>query len=296
MDRLLCMEAFVRVSDAGGFSQAARRWGCSKAVVSKYISQLEEGLDVQLFQRSTRGVTLTAAGDAHLARCRRILTLIEEADAEARKDSGEPRGPLRVSAPHGLFSEGREAVIASFVSRFPDVALTLTPTNRLVDLANERVDVAVRVTAPRDSSLIARKLISMPFSLVASPGYLAEFGQPSTPEALAEHWCVTDGGHSERPTWVFGAGEGRTEVRPRVRVMAGSPFLARDLAIRGHGLAVCPHILVVDAILAGTLVELWPGLLATRWGIYAVTSQRRHLPARARAFLAHLKQEVSSWV
>lgn len=284
MDRLTSIEAFVRVADAGSFAGAARSWGRSRAVMSKYVSQLEEHLGVRLLHRTTRSVSLTDAGRVHVERCRQILTLLDESEAQLRADHVAPRGLLRVTAPPGFLSKYRQVVISDFLKRFPEVELEIDLTHRMVDLVEERIDVAIRLTRPGDSSLIARRLAPAPLVLVASPTYLERAGVPSTPGDLAGHACLVDTNFRFRNRWPVGG----VVVEVGGPARANSPLLVRDLALDGLGIALTPALLVEEALADGTLVEVLPGEVDTDWSVWAVTSDRRHLPARARAFLDHL--------
>ncbi|MFZ1862672.1 MAG: LysR family transcriptional regulator, partial [Polyangiales bacterium] len=187
MDRLLAMEAFVRVVDAGSFSAAARQWGRSKAVVSKYVSALEEHLGVQLLRRTTRSLSLTEAGRAYRERCADVLGEIDAVEASLREDLAAPRGLLRVTAPPGLASHYLEIMTKDFVERFPDITIDLDLTHRMVDLVEEHIDVAIRVTDPRDSSLVARRIAPAPILAVAAPSYLRRRGTPKKPADLRDH-------------------------------------------------------------------------------------------------------------
>ena len=169
MDRLLAMEAFVRVVDAGSFSAAARQWGRSKAVVSKYVSALEDHLGVELLRRTTRSLSLTEAGRAYRERCTDVLGEVQSLEASLREGVAAPRGPLRVSAPPGLASHYLEVMTKDFIERYPDVTIDLDLTHRMIDLVEENIDVAIRVTDPRAASLGARRLAPVARVAVAAP-------------------------------------------------------------------------------------------------------------------------------
>ncbi len=292
MDRMVCMEAFVRVAEAKSFAEAARRWGRSKTVVSKYISQLEEHLGVALLHRSTRSVALTDAGVGHYENSRQVLSLLAESEAQLQAADGEVSGRLRVSAPAGLLSMGRPPLVASFLSRYPSVELDLDINDQLVDLIEDRIDVAIRVTRPEDSSLIARKLAPVSLLLVASPGYLEAHGVPPTPEALAGHRCLLDGDYRLHPRWPFEVDGRQFHVKVSGAVRANDLFMVIDLALQGQGIALVPRALALPHLRSGGLQEVLPGTVDIAWSVYAVTSQRRLVPARARAFIEHLKRFV----
>ncbi|MEM9071225.1 MAG: LysR family transcriptional regulator [Myxococcota bacterium] len=292
MDRLQSMEAFVRVAEVRSFAEAARRWGRSKAVVSKYVGHLEAHLGVQLFQRTTRSVVLTDAGRAHFDSCQQILALVEESETQLKDDHVSLTGSLRVTAPPGLVSEERRVLVASFLRRYPRVSLDLDVTYRMVDLVEERVDVAIRVTQPRDSSLVARKLAPAEMVLVASPAYLSSSPPIHGPEDLRQHACLVDRNFGFQPRWPFVIGGRRQSVEVAGPVRANDPFVVRDLALEGMGVALIARVLARRELAEGRLTEVLPGTVDLQTGIYAITSQRRRLPARVRAFLEHLRREL----
>ena len=293
MDRLLSMEAFVRVVDAGSFAEAARRWGRSKAVVSKNVAQLEEHLGTRLLQRTTRYVGLTEAGRVHLDACRQVLSGLEEAEDRLRMEHTAPSGLLRITAPPGFLSVYRRTVLAGFLERYPAVSLEIDLSPAFVDLVDARMDVAIRLTEPEDSSLVARRLGPAPLVLVASPGWVARHGAPDRPEDLSGLPCLCDTNFRFHPRWPFLVDGRRVQVAVSGPVRVNSPLLVGDLVRDGLGVGLLPRMLVAEDLERGDLVELLPGTVDTSWSIYAVTSQRRLLPARARAFIEHLRRSLA---
>jgi DNA-binding transcriptional LysR family regulator len=288
MNRLLAMEAFVRVVDAGGFSAAARTWGRSKAAVSKYVSQLEEHLAVELLRRTTRSLSLTDAGRAYHRRCADVLEELDALDATVRESTLSLRGTLRITAPPGFASRYLPVMTTDFVAAHPHVALDIDLTHELVDLVEREVDVAIRVTAPRDSALIARKIAPAPIVAVAAPAYLERRGTPRRPSDLARHDCIVDTNFRNQHRWRFHH-RGRSEtVSVSGPFRVNSPTAVRDLAIAGHGIALTPSFVVTDQLACGDLVPLLRGKIAMNWSIYAVYRRRRYVPARVRAFIDHL--------
>lgn len=288
MDRLACMEAFVRVATLGSFSAAARSSGLSKAAVSKYVAALEAHLGVQLLRRTTRSLSLTDAGRTYQRRCADLLEEIAALEGALRHDSAAPRGLLRVTAPPGLAESYGHVLFTEFRARYPEVRLAVDLTHRMLDLVEEGVDLAIRVTVPEDSTLVARHLAPAPIRAVAAPTYLLKRGMPGHPAALREHDCLIDTNFREQSRWRFVV-EGQpvaVEVDGPFRV--NSPATIKELAIAGHGIALIADFVVRDALADGRLVELFSGHLDYAWGIYAVYPRRRYLPARVRVFIEHL--------
>ena len=288
MDRLKTMEAFVRVVDAGSFSAAARQWGRSKGVVSKYVAALEENLGVQLLRRTTRALSLTAVGSAYHDRCVALLAELDAMESALHAEHLAPRGCLRITAPPGLATTHLAMITSDFVARHPHVTLDVDLTHRMVDLVAEGIDVAIRVTDPQDSSLVARHIAPAPLVLVASKQYLRKHGRPKQPRDLKRHACLIDTNFREQHRWRFRQGERTESVSVDGCYRINSPVAIRDLAVAGHGVALCPKFVVSDDLKQGRLVELLKGSVAFDWSIYAVYPRRRFLSARVRAFVDHL--------
>jgi len=296
VDRLLAMEAFVRVVDAGSFSNAARQWGRSKAVVSKYITSLESHLGVQLIQRTTRSLSLTEAGRAYRERCTDVLGEIQALEASLREAVAAPRGPLRITAPPGFASHYLDVMTKDFLVRFPEVTLDLDLTHRMVDLVEENIDLAIRVTDPRDSSLVARRIAPAPIIAVAAPSYLRRRGTPKNPTDLRDHDCLVDTNFREQQRWRFRTRDNaKTEtVTVHGPLRINNPDAVRDMAEAGLGIALVPKFVATQSLRAGTLREVLKGRVAFDWSILAVYPRRRYLPLRVRAYVDHLVEQIGS--
>lgn len=292
MDRLLAMEAFVRVVDAGSFSTAARQWGRSKAVVSKYVNALEDHLGVQLLRRTTRALSLTEAGRAYRERCADVLGEVEALEASLREGLAAARGTLRVTAPPGLASHHLDVMTKDFVERFPEVTIDLDLTHRMVDLVEENIDVAIRVTDPRDSSLVARRIAPVPIVAVAAPSYLGRRGTPKKPADLRNHDCLVDTNFRDQQRWRFRKGKKTETITVDGPFRINNPEAIRDLAASGLGIALVPEFLVRDSLQNGSLCEVLPGTVALHWFILAVYPRRRYLPLRVRAYVDHLVERM----
>lgn len=288
------MEVFVRVVERGGFSAAARDLRMTPSAVSKLISRLEARLDARLINRSTRKLQLTPEGAAFHDRSLRVLADIAEAEREA--SAGEaPRGRLRVNSNIGFGLRVLAPILPRFLDAYPEVALDLSLTDQVIDLMDERADVAIRVGRLRSSQLMARKLGESRKVVVASPDYLARQGTPRTVSDLEHHQLM--GFHLARSVqdWMFLDEAGvATPYAANARVLVGDGETMRRLSLEGVGLGRQGRFHVEKDIAAGRLVpvmeDLNPGDIEEIHAVYV--GQGGHLPARVRAFIDWLAREV----
>ena len=245
---------FVRVVELGSFTKAADALGLSKAAVSKYVNRLEHRLSARLLHRTTRRLALTEAGEALFARSRAALAEIAEAENDVAQLTGKPRGLLRVTAP-GYFGVTTLAPrLKDFRLRYPDIQLDLDLSDRIVDIVKERFDVAVRISALGDSSLVATRLAPCPTALVASPAYLRRRGTPKSPVDLADHEGI---GYSIVKTpneWRLRGVKGRSvTVTVRSTIRCNNDFALKQFALDGLGIAFFPRFFVEAELASGKL-------------------------------------------
>jgi DNA-binding transcriptional LysR family regulator len=287
------MEVFTRVVELGGFSTAARAFRMTPSAVSKLVARLEARLGVRLINRSTRKLQLTPEGSAFYERALRILDEISAAEREAAIGA-TPSGLLRVntSVPFGL--RLLLPLLPDFAKRYPDIKVEVVLTDLVVDLLEERADVAIRVGLMRESRLLARKLGESRMVVVASPGYLNERGTPKTPDDLADHNLLRFGFAKWENGWPFKIGGETIAVMPSGNALVSDGEAMQHLAVAGMGLARLARFHVEADIKAGRLV---PVLEAFNPGdiepIHAVfVGHGGQLPARVRAFLDYLVETV----
>lgn len=287
------MEVFVRVVALGGFSAAARAFGMTPSAVSKLVARLEARLGARLIHRSTRKLQLTPEGEAFHQRCLRILGDIDEAEREAAAGAA-PRGRVRVNAnvPFGLHH--LLPLVPGFLARHPEVALDIVLTDRVIDLLEERADVAIRTGPLRSSPLIARKLGASPMVVVAAPRYLRQHGIPRGLGDLERHNRIGFNFARSLDEWPFREGGGIKTLPAAGNVQAGDGETARRLALAGVGLARLSLFHIGPDIRAGrlrpVLEKFNPG---DTEDIHAVfIGQGGPLPARVRAFIDYLAKTV----
>jgi DNA-binding transcriptional LysR family regulator len=293
MDRLAIMEAFARVAESGSFSEAARRLGASKSLVSRQVAALEAELGARLLHRTTRSLTLTEEGRGYHAEVVRILAEIQDANMSVSRMQAAPRGRLKVNAPMSFSFLHLAPMIPDFLRRFPEVDLDMTLNDRYVDLIEEGFDVAVRIGRLADSSLVARKLAPMRPVICASPAYLRERGVPEKPDDLGKHLCLCNSTNMLIDEWRLVDRDGRpvmVQIKGRLRANNGDAL--RIAALQGLGLVNLPTFFVGGDLQAGTLVSVLSDYMPQDAGIYAVYPHSRHLLPKVRAFIDFLAERI----
>lgn len=293
MDSLDLLRTFSEVASSGSFSRTARHLALSKATVSKYIASLEGRFGVRLLNRNTHAVSLTDAGQLLLERSRPILELAELTRAELQDRARVPSGRLRISAPHGMDLTELPGLIHSFLGHYPEVSISLVLTNRMIDLAEEGIDIALRFGAPADENLIVRKLVSMALSVCASPMYWRRHGVPAHPGELAQHVALFSTQLHPLPKWRFEA-DGRpfdVAVRGRLDATEAGPLI--QAALLGGGVVYLPTVMLQPYIESGRLVPVLSDFVRRDMWLSAVYLQRRHSTAVHRALLDFLAQRLN---
>lgn len=289
MDNLTDIAVFVRVVQRGSFTLAADELEISRAAASKYVSRLEERLGARLMQRTTRRLSLTEAGAALFEASRGALERIEEAESAIARFQSEPRGRLRVSAPmsFGILHLGPE--LAEFARAHPHVSLDIAFDDRYVNLVEEGFDVAIRIGKLADSTLVARKLAATRLVACAAPSYIAEHGEPETPEDLVAHNCLLYSYLATANVWRFTAPDGReVSVAVSGNLRANNGIVEAQAAVAGMGILLTPTFYVGPHIRDGRLQRILRAYRAPEIGIHAVYAQRSHVPPKVRAFVDFL--------
>jgi DNA-binding transcriptional LysR family regulator len=294
MDRLDAMNTFVAVAELQSFAAAARRLGLSPSVVTRGVAALEERLGLRLLQRTTRSVALTDAGARYLARARRILADVEEAEGEALAERTAPTGRLVVAAPNVFGRVYVAPALTTYLARHEAVVGELFLADRLVNLVEEGVDVAVRLGMLPDSSLVARVVGHTRRVLVGAPAYLEAHGRPLSPEALTQHRLIHFTSLTPTPEWRFFHGEQVEHVAFRPSFATNSADAALEHAERGQGLALVLGYQAEASIRAGRLEVLLRDHEPPPIPIQLVYPTSRLLSAKVRAFADHVT-ETCTW-
>ena len=294
MDRIDAMQAFVAVADLQGFAPAARKLGLSPSALTRLVAALEDRLGARLLQRTTRQVTLTDAGARYLDRARRILADVEEAEAAAEGERTRPSGRLVVSAPVGFGRLHVSPVMSAYLKRHGEVAVELRLEDRVINLVEDGVDLAVRTAHLPDSSLVARQVGDMPRIVVASPDYLARRGEPNTPAAIAAHETIQFGATAAPSDWRFVEDGREVRVASTPRFTTNSSDAAIQYAEAGGGLTRVMFYQAAAALKAGRLKIVLAKFEEPPLPIHLVYPTSRLLSAKVRAFV-DLVTEIADW-
>ncbi|WP_371763518.1 LysR family transcriptional regulator [Massilia sp.] len=285
MDRLEAMSILLAVVDAGSLSGAARRLGMPLPTVSRKVAELEAHLRARLLHRTTRQLSLTEAGAAYVAACRRILDDVGEAERIATGEYGAPKGELTVTAPIVFGRLHIVPVVAEFLAQYPEIRIKLLLTDRVVHLMEEQIDVALRIGELPDSTLVASRVGTVRTVVCASPAYLAQRGVPAGPEALAAHDCIGFDVLESRRAWVFGDGKSTVSVPVIPRLEVNTAEAAIAAATLGVGLIRVLSYQVADAVGNGALGVILRDYEPAPLPVSLVHKGQTPLPRKLRAFL-----------
>ncbi|MDC7709736.1 LysR substrate-binding domain-containing protein [Vogesella indigofera] len=287
MDRVTAMRVFADVAASGSFSASAERLEMSRAMVTRYVAEMEQWLGARLLQRTTRRVTLTDAGEQALRRCLQMLALVAEVEDEVAPADAGLRGQLRLTSSMSFGHAHLAAALAEFLVQHPQLKIDLNVGDATLNLVEARIDLAIRISSEPDPALIARPLTVCDSVLVASPGYLAAAGTPQTPTALAGHRCL---GHSNvgRSSWRFLRGETQETVNVATRFTANDATVLLHAALADGGISLQPTYLANPWLQRGELLAVLPDWQPPPMTIYALYPSRRHLSPAVRALLDFL--------
>ena len=285
MDKFIEMQSLVAVVELGSFVKAADALALSKAAVSRHLAQLEARLGVRLLHRTTRRLSLTEEGEVFYARCKALLTEVDEAEAEVTERGGEAVGQVRINAPLTFGILHLAELWGAFKAMHPRVSLDVTLVDRVIDLVEEGYDLAVRIGQLPGSSLIARKLATTRLVLCASPQYLAHAGTPSHPDELAEHATLAYSYFEHGDEWPFEGPGGPVTVKVRPTMRTNNGDTCRVGALLHQGIVLQPTFLVGPDIEAGRLVEVLPQYRSLEVDIHAVYPTRKHVSPKVRLLI-----------
>ncbi|WP_075256377.1 LysR family transcriptional regulator [Herbaspirillum camelliae] len=304
MDRLMAMQVFVTVVDSGSLSAAAEQLDLSRPVVSRYVAELEDWVGARLLHRTTRRLSLTPAGNELLPRCRQMLDYSEDMRHALDAPDETPRGLLRITASTSFAQTQLIQAVVEYGRRYPGVAVDLLALDRTVNLVEERIDLAIRMTNRLEPNLIARPLGVCRSIICATPDYLARHGLPRKVEDLALHNCLTHS-YVGRSLWQFDpkkkkakSGRGASAPKP-LTVAVGGSISANEVTVllqavlAGVGIGHMPAYTVAPLVASGQLVQLLPDYEPLQLGMYGVYASPKHMPATLRTMLDFLAQRFA---
>ena len=292
MDRLNAMRVFVTVVDLGSQSAAADHLELSRPVVSRYLAELEAWVGARLLHRTTRKLSLTAAGSETLPRCRQMLELSEDMQAAVGSAGGTPRGLLRISVSTSFGQSQLAAAVTDYVRLNPGVTIDLQMLDRTVNLVDERIDLAIRTSRELDPNLIARQLTVCRSVLCASPAYLREHPAPRQVDGLSQHNCLTHS-YFGKSLWHFTCDGEELSVPVQGNISANEASTLLSATLSGAGVSLLPSYQAGVHVQRGDLVRLLPDAEPRVMNIYAVYASRKHMPAALRSMLDFLAQRFT---
>ena len=288
MDKLASIRAFTKVVGHGSFSEAARVLRISRSAVSKYVSDLEEELGVQLINRTTRSVGPTQDGHIYYERCLAILADLEEADLAISHAQVNPRGTLRVNAPMSFGTLHLGRAVADLMAKYPKLRIELILSDELVDPVQDGFDVTVRVAELPSSSLIARAIVPAHRVVCGAPSYLKGRGAPTHPSELKAHDCLSYGYLATANRWKLTGPDGDHWIKIPGTLCTNNAEVLKDAAIKGLGIALLPTFIAGPELRNGTLREIMTDYKAPELTLYAIYPPNRHLSVKVRVFIDFL--------
>lgn len=288
------LRLFAAIADQGSLSAAARLLGVQKSTVSRELALLENSIGHRLLERTSRQIRLTEVGQLLLFHAHRVMDEIKVAEASIEALSNEPSGRLNISLPHAVAQKLVLPLLPAFLETYPRISVGLDLSVQNKDLVADGVDLAIRVGELPPSSLIARRLGTLPIILVAAPAYLATAGTPQSAQELEYCETIALGGHRARYEWLLETPQGPGKVTIQPRVTATEVGMVRDLAIAGLGIASLPRAFVADDLSAGTLVHVLPDITRGAPPIHAVYPSRQSLAPKTRAFIELVMASIAT--
>lgn len=296
MDRLKAMETFVRVVREGSFAAASDQLGLSRAIVTKHVMQLEKQLGARLINRTTRRFSVTEIGQTYFDFCVRVLQDMAEQDALVNRLQEEPRGELKVLAPKSFGSLYLGNIVSDFMERYPEIRVTLMLSDvsmHGLDLVEHGFDLAIRVQAPSDSSLVTRRIGALQWVLCASPAYLAAHGEPQTLDDLTRHKCLLHSKHGDG-VWHFDTSHGQQPVKVAGVISTNSVMVLHQVARNNMGIALLPTYCVGPDLATGALKQVLRDYAGPHESIYVLYPHRHLVATKIRLFIDFVAARISA--
>ena len=288
MDKLDAMQTFVRVAEAGSFIAVANQLQVARSVVTRQIAALEKHLGAKLITRSTRSLTLTAAGSAYLEKCRVILNMVDAAESTLAEEKAVPRGRIRLGLPLSYGLQELMPALLDFAQAQPFIELIMDLSDQRANLIEEGLDLSIRITADLQPGDIVRKLGQCRLLTLAARGYLAQHGEPRHPSDLRHHECLIYARTSATTQWTYRENDQTLQVPVRGRIVANNGSALTEAAARGMGITRQPDFIAAPWLARGQVQAVLQDFEIPALGIYAVLPSNRYIPHRVSALIEHL--------
>ena len=282
------MALFVEVANVMSFRQAAEITGVPNSTLSRRISALEKAIGLRLLHRTTRKIELTEAGQLYYERCRRIVEEAKLAHQQLSDIAENPSGTVRVSAPIDFATHFIAPLLPEFSKQYPEIELEFDLSSRRVDMTSEYFDVAIRAGESESSSLIARKLANFHHYVYGSPAYLAQYGEPQSPDELTQHQCFNI---VKSANWALHSKDKSADIKVNSKLFVNSIGMIKQLIVLNMGLGLLPQEMITDELAQGTLQRILPDWQSSPVPIYAIT-ETRLLPAKTRCFINFIQSKL----
>ncbi|KPC27752.1 Regulatory protein [Pseudomonas syringae pv. cilantro] len=289
MDRIMAARVFIAINERGSLIAAAEALDMSRAMVTRYLAQMERWAGARLLHRTTRKLGLTASGQVTLLRCQQLLELADAVPLAADTQVDEPRGMLRIACSQSLAQAALAPAVTAYLQRYPGTSADLHIGNETVDLVSERIDLAIRITNQLDPNLIARPLGHCNSVVCAAPAYLAAHGTPSRPQELNSHNCLTYS-YFGKSLWEFTHQQSPLSVPVGGNLSANDSVVLLEAAVAGAGVTLQPMHSAAPLIARGQLTALMPDYQPRAMGIHAIYTSRHHQSATLRTLLDFLAE------
>lgn len=295
MDRLTAAEVFITIVERGSMIGAADALDMSRSMVTRYLAQMESWAGTRLLHRSTRRLSLTAAGEHALIQCQRLREITQEVESGLGDSNDNPRGHLRISCSQVVAQSMLFPTVQTYLNQYPDVSVDLVISNEVINLVEERIDLAVRITNALDPNIIARPLGQCDSVLCASPEYLQQRGTPSQPDQLRHHNCLVYANFG-KSIWELSYGEEQISV-PVSGTLSANDTSFLLCAVRQHsGISMLPLMSVAAELAKGDLMQVLPDYQPPTLGIYGIYRSRTHMPQALRLLIDQLVIDFSSCI
>ena len=294
MDTLDGFKTVIAVVETGSFTAASERLTMSKALVSKYVGEIEKQLGIRLFNRSTRTLSLTEAGKSYYQGALSLTNKYAQLVDTVTGEQSNPRGLIRISTSVTFGDTALAPKLPLFLKQYPELKVEIQLTDRKIDMLEEGIDVVIRIGGVEDSNLIARQINHFPLVLCASPTFIKAHGAPNIPADLLDLNCIVDSNFKIGKQWPLTDKNGHTQtITINSNVAVNSPRSVRALAISGAGIALIPKFIAQEALDQGLLVEVLSDYKTLSFGMFAIYPHRRYLAQKVRCFIDFLSEQFS---